>query len=227
MNNTYNNNITMKVKTAAILGATGLIGSHLVELLKNDREYDVIKVIVRRPVAIDHPKISVNVIDFTDESAFKSAIAESDAVFCAVGTTNRKVKGDKAAYRKVDFDIPVKAAKFCEQTGCNTFLLVSSIGANSNSGNFYLKLKGEVEDAVGTLNIQSISVFRPSFLLGERQENRSGEKIAKALSSSLSFLFPSRYKPINAFDVARSMVSASVKNIPGFRIYQYNEMISL
>ena len=217
----------MKTKTATILGATGLIGGHLLEILKNDPAYDIIKVIVRRPVSFAHPKVRVEIIDFTDGTSFKNAVADSDAVFCAVGTTNQKVKGDKGAYRKVDYDIPVNAARYCEETGCSRYLLVSSIGADSRSGNFYLKLKGEVEDAISRMNIQSISIFRPSFLLGERQENRGGEKLAKALSSNLSFLFPSRFKPIKAYDVARSMVAVSGKNIPGIRIYQYSEMKSL
>jgi uncharacterized protein YbjT (DUF2867 family) len=217
----------MKMKTATILGATGLIGGHLLELLRNDREYDVIRIVVRRPVIFDHPKVKVIVIDFSDEAAFKAAIAESDVVFCAVGTTNSKVKGDKSAYRRVDFDIPVNAARFCGELGCNRFLLVSSIGADSKSKNFYLRLKGEAEDAIRNTNIQAISIFQPSFLLGERQENRRGEKVVQVMSASLSFLFSSRYKPIKAQDVARSMVIVSKTDTSGTRIYQYNEMISL
>jgi uncharacterized protein YbjT (DUF2867 family) len=217
----------MEIKTATILGATGLIGSHLMELLKDDQEYDVIRMVVRRPVIFDHPKVKIIVIDFADEAAFKAAIAESDVVFCAIGTTNRKVKGDKSAYRRVDFDIAVNAARFGGQLGCNRFLLVSSIGADSKSGNFYLRLKGEVEDAIRNTNIQAISIFQPSFLLGDRKEKRGGENLAKVMATTLSFLFPSRYKPIRALDVARSMVTASKINTSGTRVYQYNEMISL
>jgi uncharacterized protein YbjT (DUF2867 family) len=217
----------MKPETATILGATGLIGGHLLEILKNDPAYDVIKVISRRPVKVEHPKVKVIILDFADETSFRNAIADSDAVFCAVGTTNRKVKGDKIEYRKVDFDIPVQAAGHCEQIGCQRFLLVSSIGANSRSGNFYLKLKGEVEEAIRKMRIQSISIFQPSLLLGERQEKRGGEKLAKLISKTLSFLFPSRYKPINASAVARSMVAVSKQNIPGLKVYQYCEMMDL
>jgi uncharacterized protein YbjT (DUF2867 family) len=217
----------MKPETVTILGATGLIGGHLLEILKNDPAYDVIKVVSRRPLTVQHPKVKVIILDFADETSFRNAIADSDSVFCAVGTTNRKVKGDKIEYRKVDFDIPVHAAGHCEQTGCKRFLLVSSIGANSQSGNFYLKLKGEVEEAIGKMRIKSISVFRPSLLLGERQEQRDGEKLAKLISPALSFLFPSRYRPINASAVARSMLAASKQNLPGLKIYQYSEMMHL
>ena len=107
----------MKPETATIIGATGLIGGHLLEILKDDPAYDVIKVIVRRPVSLNHPKVKVNIIDFADEPSFRNAIADSDAVFCAVGTTNRKVNGDKTAYRKVDFDIPVDAARILRRDG--------------------------------------------------------------------------------------------------------------
>ncbi len=217
----------MEGKTATIIGATGLIGSRLVELMQNDDHFVEIKALVRRPVEFRSPKIKVVVIDFSDAETFRSAIAGSDAVFCAVGTTQKKVKGDKAEYRKVDHDIPVQAAQYCSEAGCPKFLLVSSIGANKESGNFYLRLKGEVEDAVMNMNIPSVSVFRPSMLLGKREEFRLTELIAKPLSVAFSFLFPSRYKPINAEKVAMAMIAASKKDIKGFHIYYYREMHDL
>lgn len=210
--------------TVTIIGATGLIGSHLLDLLKNDDHYKSVRVLVRRPLSMNHPKIQATVIDFTDEKAFKNAIAGSDAVFCAVGTTNRKVKGDKAAYRKVDYDIPVNAAKFCAETNCPSFLLVSSVGANSKSSTFYVKLKGEVEDILKGMNIPSVSVFRPSLLLGKRQEYRFAENMGQTILRPLSFLFPSKYKPIEARDVALAMVAASKQNVAGYCLYHFREM---
>jgi uncharacterized protein YbjT (DUF2867 family) len=214
-------------KTATIIGATGLIGSHLLALLQNDPSFKTTRVLSRRAVSFDHPKVQTLVIDFADKAAFKSAIAGSDAVFCAIGTTQKKVKGDKIAYRKVDYDIPVNAAQFCAETGCLHFLLVSSVGANSQSNNFYLKLKGEVEDRLRTMNIGTISIFRPSMLLGKREERRFGEGIAQGLMRSLSLLIPSQYRPIEAGEVARAMVAASRKETPGIHIYHYAEMMPL
>ena len=167
------------------------------------------------------------VLDFADQAALKSSIAGSDAVFCAVGTTQKKVKGDKIAYRKVDYDIPVHAAQFCAETGCPHFLLVSSVGANSHSNSFYLKLKGEVEDRLRIMNIDMISIFRPSMLLGKREERRFGEGIAQALMRPLSFLIPSQYKPMEASEVARAMIAASKRDNPGFHIYHFKEMMEL
>jgi uncharacterized protein YbjT (DUF2867 family) len=217
----------MPQRTAALIGATGLIGSHLLKCLQDDDDFKMIRVIVRRPVPFNHPKIKVLVIDFADEAAFKAGIAGCDAVFVAVGTTQKKVKGDKAAYRKVDYDIPVNAARFCAETGCPHFLLVSSVGADSKGGNFYIKLKGEVEDKVQSMSIPSVSIFRPSMLLGKRPESRPMETVAQAISKPLSFLFPSQYKPIAAVDVAKAMVAASKLDKPGFRVYHFREMNSL
>ncbi|MCU7549680.1 NAD(P)H-binding protein [Chitinophagaceae bacterium LB-8] len=214
----------MENKTAAIIGATGLIGSLILEQLLRDRDFSLVKVIVRRPFTINNPKVQVSVIDFANHEAFKQAIAGSDVVFCAVGTTQKKVGGDQDAYRKVDFDIPVTAARLCAETGVDQFLLVSSVGANSGSKNFYLKLKGEVEDAVRQINIPSISIFRPSMLLGKRQEFRLGERVGQILMKLLSFLIPSKYKPIQAEAVAKAMIATCKQERPGFNIYLYEEM---
>jgi uncharacterized protein YbjT (DUF2867 family) len=217
----------MNNKTAALIGATGLIGSHLLDLLLADENFKSIRVIVRRPVDLKHPKLSVAVIDFADEKAYSEAVAGCDAVFVAVGTTQKKVKGDKEAYRKVDYDIPVNAARFSAEAGCNSFLLVSSVGADSKSGNFYLKLKGEVEDTISTMSIPSVSIFRPSMLLGNRQESRPMETVAQVISKAVSFLFPSKYKPIAAENVAKAMVAASKVDKPGISIYHFAEIKEL
>jgi len=217
----------MENRTVTIIGATGLIGSRLLQLLINDNYFETIKVLVRKPLVTDNPKVIVRVIDFLDTDSFRKEISGSNAVFCAVGTTQKKVKGDKKAYYKVDYDIPVNSAKFCKETDCPIFLLVSSVGADSKSNNFYLKLKGEVEDTLKEMNIPSVSVFRPSMLLGKRVEFRFGEIIAKAVTVPVSFLFPSKYKPVKAEIVAKSMIASAKKEAPGFQIYHYEDMIEL
>ena len=213
--------------TATLIGATGLIGSYLLNELLNDSFYDTIKIIIRKPLDITHPKLEKKIVDFNDSDSLLIAIDNSDIVFCAVGTTQRKVKGDKEAYRKVDYDIPVKAARFCKMTSCETFVLVSSIGANSKSNNFYLKLKGEVEDAVKEIGLRSVHIIRPSMLLGDRKEFRLGEKIGNPLMTALSFLLPSKYKPIHAKKVAIAMLNAAKKNKEGFFVHEYGEIRKL
>jgi len=206
--------------TATLIGATGLIGGYLLEELLNDPFFDTVKILIRRPLDISHPKLEKKIVDFNDSDSLLVALSNSDVVFCTVGTTQRKVKGDKEAYRKVDFDIPVKLARFCKMTGCENFILVSSVGANSKSNNFYLKLKGEVEDAVKEVGLKSVHIMRPSVLMGERKELRLGEMIGKGVMSVFSFLIPAKYKPIHGKDVAKVMLSVAKKNEKGFFVYE-------
>ena len=220
----------MSAGTVTIIGATGLVGTYLTDLLKEDSSVNDIRLVTRRPVTDLHPKLEVRVIDFTNKEAFRAAIAGSQVLFCAVGTTQQKVKGDKEAYRKIDFDIPVHAASFCKETGCRQFLLVSSVGANAASSNFYLKLKGEVEESIRAVGIDSFSVFRPSILLGSRSESRPAEKIGQVLTQAFSPLLLgwfSKYKPVHASVVAKAMVQAARQAKDGFHVYHYNDMQAL
>jgi uncharacterized protein YbjT (DUF2867 family) len=218
----------MSGKTISIIGVTGLIGSHLYEEAQKDPSIGTIRLLVRRPFTHSDPKTEVKLVDFEDAESFKLAIDGSDAVFCAIGTTQQKVKGDKAAYRKVDYAIPVHAAQFCKETGCAVFVLVSSVGADSHSRNFYLHLKGEVEDAVKAMGIPAVHIMRPSLLLGKRKERRLGERIAQLLMPAISFLLPARYKPVQAEDVAKAMlISGNMQDSPQLSIYQYKEIKSL
>lgn len=208
--------------TATLIGATGLIGGYLLEELLKDDYFDTVRVLVRRPIELSHPKLEKKLVDFGNNESLLTAISNSDMVFCSIGTTQKKVKGNKEAYRKVDYDIPVKAARFCKMTGCETFVLVSSVGANSRSRNFYLKLKGEVEDVVESVGLNAVHIMRPSMLLGDRKEFRLGEKIGNPLMKAISFLLPSKYKPIHGRDVAKAMLAASKQNKEGFFVYEYS-----
>jgi uncharacterized protein YbjT (DUF2867 family) len=217
-------------KTATIIGATGLIGSHLLSLLQQDNYYHTIRVLVRRPLEDNHPRTEVKLIDFDDEESFKLGIYGSDAVFVAVGTTQQKVRGDKEAYRKVDHDIPVKAARYCRETDCPQLLVVSSVGADAKASNFYLQLKGEMEEGVKAQNVTSVTVFRPSLLIGNREEKRVGEKVAQVIMPflALGMFGPlSKYKPVHAADVAKAMMLTAKKETPGFNILEYNTIKEL
>lgn len=214
-------------RTAAVIGATGLIGGHLAELLSVDDHFTTVRVITRRVPETVPQGAEVVVIDFEDPRAFRSAVQGIDALFCAVGTTRKKVQGDMDAYRKVDLDIPVNAARHCKETGCRHFSLVSSVGASAKSGNFYLKLKGEAEEAASGIGLPSVAFFRPSMLMGKRHEFRLAEEIAKIFASPLSFLFPPKYRPIKGLDVARAMIAAAKKEEPGFRVYHFTEIMAL
>ncbi len=220
----------MSERIATIVGATGLIGNYLLLQLIQDDGFDIIRLLVRRPFKNENSKVEVKLIDFNDHESFKLGIDGSNVVFCAVGTTQKKVKGDKEAYRKIDHDILVSAARFCKETGCDKFLFVSSVGADAKSQNFYLHLKGEVEDEIKKMQLETVSVFRPSILLGDRKESRPGERIGQIAMQTFSFILINnlrRYKPIHAKDVAAAMIFAAKQQKPGFRIYEYDELIKM
>jgi uncharacterized protein YbjT (DUF2867 family) len=217
----------MEPQTAVVIGASGLIGSNLLNLLLADNDFKDVRILVRKNIELVHPKLVQQLVNFQDNKDLENKAGKGDCLFCTVGTTQQKVKGDKAAYRRVDFDIPVNAAKHAATNGFQKYLLVSSVGANAQAKNFYLKLKGEVEEEVSALPIEAIHIFQPSMLLGNREEFRAGELVGKAFMEALSFAFLGslkKYKAIQALDVAKAMVAASKTNTTGVKRYQYSEM---
>ncbi len=220
----------MKLQTAVVIGATGLIGNLLTHQLLNDAAFDKVRVLVRRELDFSHAKLEVCVIDFNNLADFKHQLGNGNSIFCCIGTTQKQVKGDKNEYRKIDFDIAVNAAHFAKEAGFNKYLLVSAIGADKTASNFYLQLKGEVEEAVIAIRFDSCSIFRPSFLLGDRKELRLGELLGKNIFKAVSALFFGslvKYKAIEAEDVAKAMIAAAKLESRGTAIYLYDGMIKL
>ncbi len=216
----------MQNNHALVLGASGLIGSQLVEQLINDPNFSKITLLLRKELHIKSEKIEQKIVDFQRPNSWKVYFENVDVVFCAVGTTRSKTP-DLDAYRKIDFDIPVVALFFAEENRVDRFMLVSSIGADSKSKNFYLKIKGEVEDELNQRKIKIRGVFQPSLLLGKRQEKRFGEGLARVIMPLFNFLIPFKYKAVEAKVVARAMVQASKSQIEKFKVYQYKEMTEL
>ena len=212
-------------KTVALFGSTGLIGGEVLKLLINDDNYETINVITRKKVTVQSKKIKNYIIDFTNPNGYKKIIKKGDVVIASIGTTQSKVNFNKMKYRKVDYDILLNIAKVCKSNQASSFCFVSSAGANEKSKNFYLGLKGEIENSIMHLALKSCLIFRPSLLLGKRNEFRFGEIMAQKIMPLFSFLMKSNYKPIKATDVAKSIVSESKKVSQGNKIYHYSEMI--
>ena len=210
-----------------LFGATGLIGNEILKLLENESDFEKINVVSRRPVELKSRKSSLKIIDFKDFNSYLDVIDGSDIVLAAIGTTQSKVGFNKKKYREIDFDIISNAVKACKEKNVKHFSFVSSAGADINNKSFYLKLKGEIEKEVESQQLNSSAVYRPSLLLGNRKENRFGEKIAQIIIPLISFLFPDNYKPIKAIDVAKAMVTESKKIEPGFKIYHYRDILKL
>ncbi len=197
-------------KTAIVLGSTGLIGGHVLELLLNDTAFDKVKVFVRTALTISHPKLEQHMVDFNDSTSFEKLVT-GDVIFCCLGTTI-KTAGSQEAFKKVDYAYPLEFAKAGKQNGVKQYLIISSIGATIETSNFYLKTKGEIETAIKNLNFESFVILRPSMLLGNRKEIRVGEIIGKVVMQVLSFLFIGslkKYKAIQASVVAKAMVEQS------------------
>lgn len=210
--------------TATLIGATGLIGKQLLNELLKDPFYDTVRILIRRPLDIQHEKLEKKIVDFSDGDSLLVAIDNSDVIFCTIGTTQKKVHGDKTAYRKIDHDIAIDLARFSKMTGCEKFILVSSVGANKESNNFYLKLKGEIEEDLKATGLKSIHIMRPSMLLGDRKEFRFGELIGRIIMPVFSSLFPARYKPIKAGTVAKKMVDVSKLEREGVFVYEGKDL---
>ena len=214
-------------KTATVIGATGMIGSLLVDELLQDNDFDTVRILIRRPVKTEHPRLEKKLVDFNDSDSLLIALTDTDYLFCAIGTTNKKVRGNKDEYRKIDYDIPLRVARLGKMVGCENFSIVSAVSANPKSSTFYIRLKGEVEEAINSVNIRTVNVMRPSMLLGPRSEKRAMERILQSVFSSVSFLIPSKFKGIEGKDVAKAMITAAKKDKPGFFIFHYKEMMEL
>ena len=214
----------MPIKQITIFGSTGLIGGHTLEFLLKDKEFEKINLVSRKPTFIKNKKIKKYIINFNNYSEIKKTIKNSEVVISSIGTTQLRVKGDRNEYRKIDYGITLSIAKACKESSVKKFIFVSTIGADINSNNFYLNLKGEIEKSVLNFNINSVDIMRPSLLLGKRKEIRFGEKIAQKIMPLITFLLPQKYKPINAKSVAKKIIDISKSKIRGIKIYHYNEM---
>lgn len=194
-------------KTALLFGATGLVGSFLLDELLADERYPAVKIFLRRPSGKTHPKLEEFIVDFSKPESFREKV-RGDELFCCLGTTIRAA-GSQEAFRKVDFQFVKDAAEAAKANGIKSFLVVSSLGADAGSLNFYYRTKGEMENAARAMNFRKCVIFRPSMLLGPRNEFRLGEFAGKIIMIAFSFLMPAKYKAIKAAVVAKAMIIAA------------------
>jgi uncharacterized protein YbjT (DUF2867 family) len=203
-----------------LLGATGLVGGECLKLLLADAVFGPVRVLVRRPLpsGMASPKLEVHVTDLERLDQQPELLA-ADHLVCALGTTIRQA-GSQERFRQVDYGIPLAAARTAVGRGARHFLLVSSLGASARSRVFYSRVKGELEEAVLGLGFRSVTIVRPSLLLGDRSEFRLGE----ALFTRLAFLPLGKYQPIHARDVAAALVRVAREDAPGTQIIESAQM---
>lgn len=195
-------------KTAIVLGATGFTGSELLKMLLEDDRYGLITVFGRNSCNIKHPKLQEYIIDLFELAHYGTKF-KADEVFCCVGTTKAKTS-NKKIYIKIDYGIPVAAAKLCKENGIGTFVVISALGARINSKIFYSRTKGQMEAAVLEQQIPLTYILQPSLISGKRKEFRLGEIVFNALMGLLKPMFRfgalKRYQPIAPETIAKCMV---------------------
>jgi uncharacterized protein YbjT (DUF2867 family) len=215
-------------KSAILLGASGLVGGFCLQVLLKDPRYARITALNRRPLPpTAHSKLTQQIVDF---AAFAPAdFRGADDIFCALGSTIRKA-GSREAYRRVDLEYPLAAANAAKQAGAQQFILVSSVGADPASKSFYLRTKGELEQELAKAGFRALHIFRPSLLLGKREEFRLGERVMIALAPAFNVAMIGRlrrYRAISAADVGRAMVVAAGLEKSGTFVYEHDEIVEL
>lgn len=201
------------MKTAILFGATGLIGKNLLELLIKDNDYVKIKLFTRKSIDRKHPKLEIHNIDFNKLNDFANKIT-GDECFFAIGTT-RKLTPIKQNYINIELNLPKKISQIAKDNNINSFIYVSSGGANLNSKNLYLQNKGKAENFIINLGFNFTAIIQPSLLLGSRAELRIGEIIAQFIFKKLSFIFVGKLRPfkaIKAENVAKAIIKIIKEN---------------
>lgn len=212
-------------RRALIAGASGLVGGHCLELLLASSRYAEVCSIGRRRLAREHTRLRQAVVDFDRvEAAVGSLLA--DDVFCCLGTTIRRA-GSQAAFRRVDLEYPLRLAQAMRRRGATQFLVVSSLGAHPRARAFYLRVKGELEEALRGVGFERLVILRPSLLLGARTESRPGEAVAKLAMKGLSALLLGRlrrYRPVEALAVARTLIREAAAGGSGVQVIESEDI---
>lgn len=205
-----------------ILGATGLVGQQLLELALADPRIDRVTAPTRRAITV-HPKLINPIVDYRHLTG--TDFGNVDAVVCALGTT-LKAAGGKAAFREVDFSFVLDAAWLAKRAGATRFVLNSSLGADPRSANFYLRTKGETEQALAAMGFAALTFVRPSLLDGgPRPEKRPGEALGLWLSKRLGRLIPARYRAVSTRAVANAMLESALSGESGLQIVENDRLL--
>ena len=215
-------------RTALLVGATGLVGGHLLDLMLANPAYGQLTALVRRPLSRTADKLTQRVVDF-ERLPQSSGDWQADDVFLCLGTTIA-VAGSQEKFRRVDHDYTVETARLARDRGAVRLGLISSVGAAEGASSFYLRVKGETERDVSALGYESVEIFRPSLLEGDRSEKRRGEAVGIAVTRAVSWAMVGglrAYRPIQAERVAAAMLHAVLHAEPGRHVHSYDELIAL
>lgn len=215
-------------RSALVLGATGLVGGLLLDLLLDDPAWRRVVVLGRRPVDREHPKLE----QATDDLGRMEAHADAfrvDAVFCCLGTTLAKA-GSREAFRRVDFELVAESARLAARGGAGRYLLVTAAGSSPRSLFFYSRVKGEAEAAVRAAGVPAVAILRPSQILGDRDERRRVEAVAQRASRIVAPLLVGplrRLRPVPARVLALALARVARELPPGVRVVENEEILEI
>jgi uncharacterized protein YbjT (DUF2867 family) len=211
--------------TANVIGATGLVGKQLVKQVLENENFGKVRIFVRRNSGISHPKLEQLVVDFAKEETWAKELT-GDVLFSALGTTLKQA-GNKEKQYEVDFTFNLNFARKAKENGIENYVLVSSIGANSNSNIFYTRIKGELDEAIAQTGFNNLVILRPSSLTGDRDETRWMEKLSVPIARFVTQFVFKKYRPISGKTVAQAMINAVLNPNPKKTIWEGDEVFEL
>ena len=204
-----------------LVGATGLVGRHVLALALADPRIGRVVAPSRRPLA-DHPRLQAPLVDF-ERLPGQADWWRADAVICTLGTTLRAA-GSRAAFRRVDHDHPLAVARLARAHGTPTYVLTSAIGADAGSRLFYNRVKGELERDLAAVGFESLTFARPGVIGGQREEFRLGERMLTATLDVMALVLPRRWRPNPAPSIARELLEAAIQRPAGIHVVASDRM---
>lgn len=201
---------------AIVIGATGAVGKELVRALLNDVRYTEVAVFVRRDPGVTHPKLTAHVINFEQPDTWR-ALVTGDVLFSALGTSLKQA-GSKEAQRRIDYDYQHMFAEAAHANGVPHLVLLSSLGADSRSSIFYLRLKGELDDAVQRLGFDTVHIVRPPSLIRPEAKRLGETAVVKILQGLNAVGIAKNLAPMSVDTVARCMMEIGTENHGGVQI---------
>ena len=212
-------------RTANVIGATGLVGKQLVQLLLKNENFDKVRIFVRRSSGISHPKLEEQLIDFGHVESWAEKLT-GDVLFSALGTTLKQAGGKEKQY-ETDVTFNLNFARKAKENGIENYVLVSSVGANPKSWIFYSRIKGELDEAVSKIGFQNLAILRPASLTGDREERRLMEELSVPVVRFVTKFIFKKYRPIHGITVAQAMINAVLHPEPEKTIWEAAEVFQL
>lgn len=214
------------MRTAIVIGATGLVGMQLVKLLLRDTRFENVKIFVRRSSGVVHGKLEEHVVDFDDIDSWKKQLT-GDVLYSALGSTLRKA-GSKEEQYKIDYTYQYKIAKIAANNDVKEYVLISAAGSHPDARVFYSRMKGELERDIQKLPFETIHIIRPGILTGIRPDARAAERIGAGVMRLLSVIPGLQgWKPIKGEEVAQAMINATFRHVVGIHTYSTDQVFKL